>query len=60
MATSVADWKKLEKKIDGISQKIAGEVTGYRQEQEFNSAKLSKHDERFEVIEKHLHLPIAS
>lgn len=40
--------------------KIAKEVTGYRQEQELNSAKLSKHDERFETVEKHLHLPITS
>ncbi len=47
---------KIYKSVD----KIAGEVTIYREQQELNSNKLSKHDERFEVIEKHLHLPIAS
>lgn len=38
--------------------KIAGEVTAYREQQELNSGKLAEHDDRIEKVEKHLHLPI--
>jgi len=36
--------------------KIAGEVTTYRGQQELNSSKLIDHDNRIEKVEKHLHL----
>ena len=39
--------------------KIAGDVSSYRQQQELNSEKLADHDERIEKVEKHLHLPAA-
>ncbi|MCX6793744.1 MAG: hypothetical protein NTY06_01430 [Candidatus Gottesmanbacteria bacterium] len=39
--------------------KIAGEVTSYREQQELNSAKLVTHGDRIEKIEKHLHFPAA-
>lgn len=45
---------KIYVKID----KIAGEVTTYREEQELNSAKLANHDDRIGKVEKHLHLPV--
>ena len=45
---------KIYVKID----KIAGEVTAYREQQELNSAKLAGHDDRIEKVEKHLHLPV--
>ena len=45
---------KIYVKID----KIAGEVTTYREQQELNSAKLANHDARIEKVEKHLHLPV--
>lgn len=38
--------------------KIAGEVTTYRQQQELNSGKLTSHDDRLVKIEKHLHFSI--
>jgi hypothetical protein len=44
---------KIYVKID----KIAGEVTSYREQQELNSDKLIKHDDRIGKVEKHLHLP---
>jgi len=47
---------KIYEKVD----KIAGEVTSYRGQQELNSTKLSGHDERIERVEKHLHLPALS
>jgi len=47
---------KIYEKVD----KIAGEVTSYRGQQELNGAKLSRHDERIETVEKHLHLPVAA
>lgn len=37
--------------------KIAGEVTTYREQQELNSKTLSDHDDRIERVEKHLNLP---
>ena len=39
--------------------KLVGEVKGYREQQELNSAKLADHDDRIGKVEKHLHLPIA-
>ncbi len=41
---------KIYEKVD----KIAGEVTTYREQQELNSGKLAGHDERIEKVEKHL------
>ncbi|MCX6791881.1 MAG: hypothetical protein NT149_02485 [Candidatus Gottesmanbacteria bacterium] len=38
--------------------KIAGEVTTYRQQQELNSGKLANHDDRLGKVEKHLHFSI--
>lgn len=43
---------KIYVKID----KIAGEVTSYREQQELNSARLTDHGDRIEKVEKHLHL----
>lgn len=43
---------KIYVKVD----KIAGEVTTYRGQQELNSGKLTDHDNRIEKVEKHLHL----
>lgn len=37
--------------------KIAGEVSSYREQQELNSGKLSNHGDRIEKVEKHLHIP---
>ena len=48
------------KKLDDINTKLdtfVGEVKGYREEQELNSAKLADCDDRIEKVEKHLHLP---
>lgn len=45
---------KILVKVD----KIAGEVTTYRGQQELNSSKLSGHEDRIEKIERHLHLPL--
>lgn len=45
---------KIYVKID----KIAGEVTNYREQQELNSGKLADHDDRLEKVEKHLHLTV--
>ncbi len=42
---------KIYVKID----KIAGDVTAYREQQELNSAKLTDHDDRIEKVEKHLY-----
>jgi HD superfamily phosphodiesterase len=38
--------------------KLVEEIKGYREQQELNSDKLSRHDDRIEKIEKHLHFPI--
>lgn len=46
-------------KIFVTVDKIAGEVTTYRGQQELNSNKLSNHEDRIEKVEKHLHLPVA-
>jgi hypothetical protein len=46
---------KIYVKID----KIAGDVTSYREQQELNSAKLADHDDRIEKVEKHINLPVA-
>jgi len=43
-------------KIFAIVNKLAGEVTTYRGQQELNSNTLSKHDDRIETIEKHLNI----
>ncbi len=40
--------------------KIAGEVTTYREQQELNSKTLSDHDDRIERVEKHLNFQPAS
>jgi hypothetical protein len=45
-------------KIYVTVDKIAGEVTTYRQQQELNSSKLTNHADRIEKIEKHLHFSI--
>ena len=47
---------KIYVKID----KIAGDVTAYREQQELNSGTLAEHDDRIEKVEKHLHLPAAA
>ncbi len=47
----------LDKILTSVD-KLVGEVKGYREEQELNSAKLAGHDDRIEKVEKHLHLPI--
>ncbi|OGG30535.1 hypothetical protein A3A63_02890 [Candidatus Gottesmanbacteria bacterium RIFCSPLOWO2_01_FULL_46_9] len=47
---------KIYIKID----KIAGEVTAYREQQELNSARLAGHEDRIEKVEKHLHLSTTS
>lgn len=44
---------KIMTKVD----KIAGEVTAYREQQELNSEKLTDHDDRIEKVEQHLNLP---
>jgi HD superfamily phosphodiesterase len=44
-------------KIFTSVDKLVGEIKGYREQQELNSAKLSDHDDRIEKVEKHLHLP---
>lgn len=44
-------------KIEIILDKLAGEVTTYRGQQELNSNTLSKHNDRIETIEKHLNFP---
>ncbi len=45
-------------KIFTSVDKLVGEIKGYREEQELNSAKLADHGDRIERVEKHLHLPI--
>ena len=47
-------------KIYVTIDKIAGDVTAYREQQELNSGKLATHDERIGKVEKHLHLPAAA
>lgn len=46
----------LDKIYENVD-KIAGEVTSYREQQELNSSKLANHDDRIEKVEKHLHFP---
>lgn len=48
----------LDKMFTSID-KLVGEIKGYREQQELNSDKLIKHDDRIETIEQHLHFPIA-
>jgi hypothetical protein len=49
-------------KLDEVNTKLdtfVGDIKGYREEQELNSAKLTNHDDRIGKVEKHLHLPVA-
>lgn len=48
-------WLDLLDKVYEKVDKIAGEVTSYREQQELNYGKLADHDDRIEKIEKHLH-----
>lgn len=46
----------LDKILTSVAA-LVGEVKGYREEQELNAEKLSKHDDILEKIQKHLRLP---
>ncbi len=62
---NLIDLGELKHRLDTLDKimvtvdKIAGGIQSYQQEQTLNSDKLAKHDDRFEKIEKHLHLPIS-
>ncbi len=63
---NLKDLGGLKRRLDVLDKifvrvdKIAGEVTKYREEQELNSKALSNHDYRLERIEKHLNLAVTS
>lgn len=63
---NLKDLGNLKNRLDLLDKiyitvdKIAGEVTTYRQQQELNSDKLAKHDGRIEKIEKHLHFSVTT
>ncbi len=60
---NLKDLGGLKNKLDTLDKifvtvdKLAGEVTTYRGQQELNSNTLSKHNDRIEKIEKHLNFP---
>lgn len=62
---NLKDLGGLKSRLDVVDKifvtvdKIAGEVTSYRGQQELNSNKLSNHEDRIEKVEKRLHLPVA-
>ncbi len=62
---NLKDLGSLKHRLDTLDKilvsvdKIAGEVTSYREQQELNSSKLTDHDDRIEKVEKHLNLPIS-
>ncbi len=59
---NLRDLGGLKHKLDVLDSiyekvdKIAGEITTYRGQQEMNSTKLTDHGDRIDKIEKHLHL----
>lgn len=61
---NLKDLGGLKQRLDTLDKilvnvdKIAGSIQTYREEQTLNSAKLSNHDDRLEVVEQRLNIPV--